>query len=320
MNSRKSSERGPAGKAGRGAFPQDDHDTVQFPLGFPGETISFLIRWCFHAQPNSSAGPPRGRPHCGRRGGGAAGFGGEGTGGKRRGRRRPYPDSGDSAGGHGHDPGDRRRRRHSRRPVPDRLSPPRHQQAAHRPGSGGHRHLGVSGRGTGGHCCGVPGGTLHPHGPVRPGDLPHPGGGPGALPGACRLPAGHHPGGAGPVLQHPRPAEIYEAGRCGGGGGVRPGAEAGPVPPWGVLPVYPGRQAGADDPGRRQTLVRPVCGAGPGHGPGLHPGAGRGRGCDRHRLCLPARLLPGQPDLPAFFRQWPAGEVQAPDGRLGAGL
>ena len=32
---------GPRRQAGRGAFPQDDHDTVQFPLGFPGETISF---------------------------------------------------------------------------------------------------------------------------------------------------------------------------------------------------------------------------------------------------------------------------------------
>ena len=46
-------------------------------------------------------------------------------------------------------------------------------------------------------------------------------------------------------LQHPRPAEIYEAGRCGGGGGVRPGAEAGPVPPWGCPSSLSGTASGS---------------------------------------------------------------------------
>ena len=275
MNSRKSSERGPAGKAGRGAFPQDDHDTVQFPLGFPGETISFLIRWCFHAQPNSSAGPPRGRPHCGRRGGGAAGFGGEGTGGKRRGRRRPYPDSGDSAGGHGHDPGDRRRRRHSRRPAarppfsatpPASCAPPRTWRPS-APWGSGERRWRLLPRCPGWNCftrtaqCDLGTSLTLEGGQVLSQE-----------PAGCPL-------GTTLVVRdlfYNTPARLKFM--------KRDAAEGAAVfalvqklalsHPGGVLPVYPGRQAGADDPRRRETLVRPVCGTGPGHGPGLHPGAG----------------------------------------------
>ncbi len=140
-----------------------------------------------------------------------------------------------------------------------------------------------------------------PHGPVRPGDLPHPGGGQVLSQEPAGCPLGTTLVVRDLFLQHPARLKFMKRDAAEGAAVFALVQKLALSHPGGVLPVYPGRQAGADDPGRRQTLVRPVCGAGPGHGPGLHPGAGRGRGCDRHRLCLPARLLPGQPDLPAFF-------------------
>ena len=99
--------------------------------------------------------------------------------------------------------------RASRRPVPDGLPPPRHQQAPHPPGPGRHRHPGLPGEalaaiaavarvelltrpagGPAGHRPDHRGGEVLSQEPV-------------AAPG-------HHPGGAGPLLQHPRPAEVYE--------------------------------------------------------------------------------------------------------------
>ena len=58
--------------------------------------------------------------------------------------------------------GDGQRLRHRAGAAAHRLSAPRHQQAAHGGGPGGHRHPGLPGRGAGRHFRRVPGGCAHP--------------------------------------------------------------------------------------------------------------------------------------------------------------
>ena len=89
------------------------------------------------------------------------------------------------------------------------------------------------------------------------GGLPVPGGGRGRAGGGGGLPPGHHHGGAGPVLQHPRPAEVHEKGRRRGGRRIRRGPAGGPVPPGGGSEVPPGRKAGAGHPRGRTAAAPP---------------------------------------------------------------
>ncbi len=82
---------------------------------------------------------------------------------------------------------------------------------------------------------------LLPDGRRRRRGPPCSGGGRPGHGGGGGLPPGHHHGGAGPVLQHPRPTEVYEKGRRRGGRRLRHRAAGGPVPPGGVRQVPPGR-------------------------------------------------------------------------------
>ena len=284
-----------------------------------GPHFPLLESRCFYA-PYSAIRSPCGRSDRRRRGGGAARVGGQGAHGERHRRRGGRPDRGDPARRHEPHPGYRQRLRHRRRRGGDRLPPPRHQQTAHRVRSGGHRHPRLPGGGSGGHLRRLPHRAAHPHGGGGFGGRPLPGGGRGGAPGGGRLPPGHHNGGARPVLQHPRPAQVPEKGHRRGGGLLRHGAAGGPVPPGGERQVPPGRQAGAAHPRRRAGAVGPLRRAGPGYGPGLHAGKGLGGGYVGIRLCLPAHLLPGHPGLPALFCQRPVCEEPHHDGRPGGGL
>ena len=110
-----------------------------------GPHFPFLESRCFYA-PHSAIRSPRGRSDRRRRGGGAARVGGQGAHGERYRRRGGRPDRGDPARRHEPHPGYRQRLRHRRRRGGDRLSPPRHQQTAHRVRSGAIGTLGSGGR------------------------------------------------------------------------------------------------------------------------------------------------------------------------------
>ena len=182
----------------------------------------------------------------------------------------------------------------------DRLPPPRHQQTAHRVRSGGHRHPGLPGR------------LWRPSPPSpasscsparRREDLgpPSPWRGRGGAPGGGRLPPGHHNGGARPVLQHPRPAQVPEKDTAEGAACFAMVQRVAlSHPEVSVKFLRDGKQE-LLTPGDGQVQSALYAVLGRDMAPGLHAGEGLGGGYVGVRLCLPAHLLPGHPGLPALF-------------------
>ena len=264
--------------------------------------------------------PPCGGPDRRRRGGGAARQRGQGAHRERhrcRGRRR---DGGDPLRRHGPDPGHRRRLRHRPPGAAHRLSPPRNQQAPHRPGPGRHRHPWLSGRGSGGHRRRQPPGRGLPAAGGRGRGQPPPGGGRPRGGGGRRVPGGHHHRRPGALFQHPRPAEVHEVRRRRGRRRGDPGGADRPQPPGALPAVHPGREGGAPHPRGREAPLRHLRRPGPGlrHVPGAG-GGGRGERL-RPGLCHHAPGLPGLPGHGDLLLLRPDDPLAPPHRRPGGGL
>ncbi len=134
------------------------------------------------------------------------------------------------------------------------------------------------------------------------------------------MPGGDHPGGAGAVLQHPRPAEIHEERQRGGRRRQRRAPADRPQPPGGVHPLYPGRQGGAAHAGGRQAALRRLRRPGPGLRPGPDAGGRQRRGRFRPWICHPAPGGPGHQGHADVFLLRPDHPLPDAHRRPGGGL
>ena len=134
------------------------------------------------------------------------------------------------------------------------------------------------------------------------------------------MPRRHHRLRPRPVLQHPRPDEVYEKGLRRGRCRRRRGDPAGAEPPGCVLQAAAGRAGDPAHPRRRPTAVRHLRGA----GPGLCRRADARQRQRRHRAGGGLRhKAPGRarhPGPPAVLCQRAAGQEPAAVRRRGGGL